>query len=245
MKTNSNQGMFKPLEKKRYSELVAEMIQDRILKDRLEIGTLLPSEKGLAEEFKVSRSVIREALRILEISGLVEIKKGPGGGIFVTDGYGEPIKKSLGIMISSGDVTIDHLFDVRMLMEPYIAGQAACHATEKDLKILEDLILESSNHPDDAAVLKRNNLNFHLMLAEASGNPILSTLLESLLRLLVEISMDFLDLKLERHFYKAHKEIFQAIQQKQEQKAIKLMQKDILDVKQKLKSFKKRKRTKK
>jgi GntR family transcriptional repressor for pyruvate dehydrogenase complex len=185
--------------------------------------------------------VIREALRILEISGLVEIKKGPGGGIFVTDGYGEPIKKSLGIMISSGEVNIDHLFDVRLLMEPYIAMQAARHATEKDLKKLGDLIKESNKHQDDATLLKRNNLNFHLMLAEASGNRILSTLLDSLLRLLVEISMDFLDLELERHFYKAHKEIFEAIQRKQGDEATNLMQKDILDVKEKLKPFKPKK----
>jgi DNA-binding MarR family transcriptional regulator len=77
-----NAGMFRPLRKQRFSDQIADLIQKKILEDKLAIGTNLPSEKEMAGEFQVSRSVIREALRILEISGLVNIKKGPTGGIF-------------------------------------------------------------------------------------------------------------------------------------------------------------------
>ena len=144
-----NEAMFRPLEKKRYFEQIAEMIQNRILKDRLEIGTSLPTEKELALEFQVSRSVVREALRILEISGLVNVKKGPSGGIFVSHVYHKPIKRSLNNLITSGEVTIDHLFDVRILIEPRIAMEAALHAKAKDLRKLRDLITDSSHHLDD------------------------------------------------------------------------------------------------
>ncbi len=92
--------MFKPLKKKRYSDQIAELIQESIFNQGMEIGTSLPTEQELATEFQVSRSVVREALRILEISGLVKIKKGPAGGIFVTNGYHEPIRKSLKNMIT-------------------------------------------------------------------------------------------------------------------------------------------------
>jgi GntR family transcriptional regulator, transcriptional repressor for pyruvate dehydrogenase complex len=88
-------SVFKPLEKKRYSEKIADLIQDKILLDHLEVGTSLPSEKDLSTEFQVSRSVIREALRILEVSGLVKIKKGPSGGIFASNGFHKPIMNSL------------------------------------------------------------------------------------------------------------------------------------------------------
>jgi len=239
-KINPAVETFKPLEKRRYSEQIADRIQERILQDHMEIGTLLPTEKDLAGEFQVSRTVIREALRILEISGLVDIRKGPTGGIFVTDGYGKPIKTSLGNMIVSGEVTLDHLFDVRLLIEPYIAAGAARHAGEIHLTKLRRLISESGDHRDDVTLLKRNNLRFHFLLGEASGNPILATLQESLLKLLVELSLDFLDLDLERHFFKAHLKIFEAIEARDVQKAERLMKADILDVKAKIQGFRRR-----
>ncbi|MGD9041436.1 MAG: FadR/GntR family transcriptional regulator [Desulfobacteraceae bacterium] len=238
-----NEAMFRPLEKKRYSEQVAEMIQNRILKDRLEIGTSLPSEKELALEFQVSRSVVREALRILELSGLVNIKKGPSGGIFVSHVYHKPIKHSLNNMITSGAVTIDHLFDVRLLIESRIAIEAALHAKDKDLKKLRDLITDSSHHLDDPSHLKRNNLRFHLLLAKASGNPVLSILLESVFEILVELSLDFLDLSLEKHFFQLHKEIFHVIEKKRPEDAKRLIEEDIQDVRKKLKGFKQVKRS--
>ena len=233
-----NEAMFRPLEKKRYFEQIAEMIQNRILKDRLEIGTSLPTEKELALEFQVSRSVVREALRILEISGLVNVKKGPSGGIFVSHVYHKPIKRSLNNLITSGEVTIDHLFDVRLLIEPRIAMEAALHAKDKDLRRLRDLITDSSHHLDDPGHLKRNNLNFHLLLAKASGNPVLSILLESVFEILVELSFDFLDLSLEKHFFQVHKKILQVIEKKRPEDARRLIEEDIQDVRKKLKGFK-------
>ena len=144
-------------------------------------------------------------------------------------------------MIASGEVSIDHLFDVRMLIEPYIAIQASRNVTDENLNKIRKVISECSKNMDDVTLLKRNNLNFHLLLAEASGNPILSTLLESVLKLLVESSLDFLDLDLERHFFKNHMRIFEAIENKRHEHAKELMIADILNVMEKLKVFKERK----
>lgn len=230
--------MFEPFKKTRFSDQIAELIQNRILQDRLEIGTRLPSEKELADEFQVSRSVIREALRILEISGLISIKKGPTGGIFVAHIYNKPIINSLNNMVTSGEVTVDHLFDVRLLIEPTIAREAALHAKKADLKRLEDLMADSAAHTDDPLHLKQNNLNFHLYLAKASGNPVLSVVLESVIKILIDISLDFFDLSLEKRFYKIHRNIFEHIATKQPAEAEALIKKDVLDVKLKLKTFK-------
>ena len=239
-KNYNNEGMFEPFKKKRFSDQIAELIQKRILKDRLAIGTNLPTEKALAEEFQVSRSVIREALRIIELSGLVNIKKGPTGGIFVSDVYHRPITRSLGNLITSGDVTVDHLYDARLLIEPHIAMQAARHANPEDIQKLNELIEDSARHSDDAAHLKRNNIKFHLLLANASGNPVLAIMLESAMELLIERAWDFLDLDLERKFLQIHKEIGDAIAQRQAKRAGDLMQTDILEVMKTLKEFKKK-----
>ena len=234
--------MFKPLKNKRYSDQIVEQIQTRILTNHLKVGTGLPSELELAQEFQVSRSVIREALRILEISGLVQIKKGPSGGIFVSNRLHKPIKKSLSNMVDSGGVTIDHLFDVRLLIEPYIAMEAALHADNEDVKKIQELIQDSSLHKNDPLRLKKNNLNFHLLLARASGNPVLSILLESVFEILIELSLDFLDLSLERDFFEIHKKISEIIAQKRPEEARRLMEEDIKSVRDKLKGFKSHKR---
>ncbi|MBW2005085.1 MAG: FadR family transcriptional regulator [Deltaproteobacteria bacterium] len=237
-----SEALFRPLEKKRYSEQVADLIQGKILGDNLEIGTSFPSEKDLAQEFQVSRSVIREALRILEVSGLVTIKKGPTGGIFVADVYHKPITNSINNLITSGRVTIDHLFDVRLLIEPHIAMEAALHANDEDMQRLQELFEDFSQHLDDPLHLKKNNLKFHLLLAKASGNPVLSLLLESVFELLVKLTLDFLDLSLERHFFQAHKEIFNVIAQKNPEETKRLIKEDILDTKEKIERFRSHKK---
>jgi len=237
-----SEAVFRPLEKKRYSEQVADLIQGKILGDNLRNGTILPSEKDLAGEFQVSRSVIREGLRILESSGLVTVKKGPTGGIFVADTYHKPITNSIHNLITSGRVTIDHLFDVRLLIEPHIAMEAALRAKRADMQGLEELIDDSFKHRDDPLHLKRNNLKFHLMLAKASGNPVLSLLLESVFELLVKLTLDFLDLSLERHFFRSHEHILQVIAQKEPENAKRLIREDILDTKEKIELFRGQKR---
>jgi len=233
------EGMFRPLKKKRFSDQIADLIQKKIFEDSLEVGTSLPSEKAMADEFQVSRSVIREALRILEISGLVDIKKGPTGGIFVSNVYHAPIKRSLNNLITSGEVTVDHLYDARLLIEPHIAGQAALNASEADLERFRALFEDSAAHLDDPVRLKRNNLEFHLLLARASGNPVLAVMLESLFELLAERTLSFVDLALERKFLNIHKAIFEVITRRQPEETSRLIREDIMDVTEALKKFNK------
>ena len=237
--TSTGEGMFRPLKKKRFSDQIADLIQKKILEDNLAVGTGLPSEIEMAQEFQVSRSVIREALRILEISGLVNIKKGPTGGIFVSNGYHAPIIRSLNNLITLGEVTVDHLFDARLLIEPHIAEEATKHASNEALKKIQALFEDSDSHYEDAVRLKQNNLEFHLLLARASGNPVLAIMLESVIELLIELSLDFTDLALERKFLKIHKDIFKVLSKRKATEVSRLIRKDIAGVRETLKAYKK------
>ncbi len=145
-------------------------------------------------------------------------------------------------MVALGEVSIDHLFDVRLLIEPFIAREAALHAKKKDIRTLEQVFLDSEAHLDDPVTLKKNNLNFHLLLARASGNPLLCVLLESVIHLLIESSQDFFESALEKHFHQNHEKIFHLIKKRNAQESEDLMREDILDVKQQLKSFREKKR---
>lgn len=225
---------FQPIQKKRYSEQISEQIREKILRESISVGTLLPTELELAAEFQVSRTVIREALRILEVSGLVNIKKGPTGGIFVTDAYAKPIKTSLSNLVASGEVNLEHLFDVRLMIEPQIAREAALNATFEDLEAIRELFSDSEAHMDDTNRLKINNLNFHLLLSRASGNPILAVLLEAVIHTLIELSLEFRDAKQETYFYEVHKGIFEAIENRDGQTAEERMRADLLDIQKEL-----------
>jgi GntR family transcriptional repressor for pyruvate dehydrogenase complex len=230
-------SMFKPLDKKRYFEQIARLIRERILHDNLEEGFKLPTEQQLAKELDVSRSVVREALRILDVMGYVDIRKGPQGGIFVSNHYHKPIRDSLRGLANDGHITVGNIFDVRFQIEPFIAGEAARHAKKRDLKKLFELIEDASLHMDDAVYLKQKDLEFHLLLAEASGNPVLAILMKSLIEILAEIAHDFLNSTFEKELFKIHKNILHTIAQRKVNEVRKLIKTDILFVKKNLKKF--------
>jgi GntR family transcriptional repressor for pyruvate dehydrogenase complex len=226
--------MFEALEKKRYSDQIAYLIQKRILTQDLEMGARLPGERQLAEELGVSRSVVREAIRMLDASGYVSIKKGPRGGIFVSQVFHKPISDSLKSLTAHGQITVDHLFDVRLKIEPFMAMEAARHATREDIQRLQGLMADAALCLDDAATLKDKNITFHILLGEASGNPVLAMFMKSIAEILNDVAYKFLDLSCEREFFKSHRRIVKLVSERKAQEVMKLVKQDIIDVRKKL-----------
>ena len=228
-------GTFSKIERRRYSDQVVQSIKAEILSEHFAEGDKLPGERELMKQFKVSRTVIREALRVLEESGMVETRKGPKGGFFVIHVFHKPISTSLQTLVQSGDITIDHLFDVRLLVEPHIAAEAAARATVKDLESLKVLLDESISHQDDVVLLKRNNIDFHLLLARVARNPVLTLLMESVTQLLREFSETVLDLPFGRTHCDMHRKLFALIKEGKSEEASRLITEDILRVRNRLK----------
>jgi GntR family transcriptional regulator, transcriptional repressor for pyruvate dehydrogenase complex len=227
--------MFEPIEKKRYFERIAEQIRDRIIRGNLADDFRLPAEQQLATELNVSRSVLREALRILDVMGYVTIKKGPQGGIFVSSQYHKPVSDSLMHLATNGQITVEHLFDVRLQIEPFIVEEAVRHARSSDMQKLSALFDDASAHLDDPAYLKQKNIEFHLLLAEASGNPVLSIMMKSIIDILNVIAFSFLEPAFEKEvFLGIHRKILEAVVQQKAAKARRLMKEDILLVKNNL-----------
>ncbi len=226
---------FKPLDKKRFSEQIAHGIKERILKESLEEGYRLPTERELAEEWQVSRAVIREAIRILDAHGFVRIKKGPRGGIFVSQLYHKPMSASLKSLADHGHVTVDHLFDVRLRIEPYIAEQAMKMASREERDRLIALMEDARAHFDDPAYLKEKNIEFHILLAEISGNPVLVMIMQSITDLLLKLAYDFLNPEFERELFDVHDNILRVLTGRKKGNIQKLVEEDILFVKSNLK----------
>lgn len=157
-------------------EQVYDQLQGMIISGELPRGHRLPSEPGLASEFGVSRSTIREALRLLLAEGLVRTAKGTGGGTFVTlptvDHVSEFLERNFELLSLTDDVTLAEFMEVRELIEVFAVRQAASRRTAEDIAALRATLL-----PDDASLSADeqylHNKEFHAVLVEACGNTML------------------------------------------------------------------------
>ena len=180
-------GQFKPIKQFRISEEVLSQLKESILLGKFKSGEKLPSERELTEEFEVSRGVIREAIRALEITGFVELRQGPTGGAFVTDLSFDHVGNAFLDLFLTNKVSIPELANVRYFIEPEVASLAALNATDEDKK---RLIAASEAESSPWATLKDRIIQFqkvHYVIAESCHNHFYEAISKSMLRLTFEV----------------------------------------------------------
>jgi len=175
--------MFKEAKQNRIFQDVVEQIQDAILEGKLKPGDKLPPEREMREMFRSSRGTIREALRILEQKGLINIKTGVSGGAVVNALNTNQISESLDLLIRYQRVSLRDLAEFREGVEGLVAGLAAERATNNDIDRLERLLVEAESHLEQGIshwdeFIKVDN-NLHLALAQIAGNPIYESILKT------------------------------------------------------------------
>jgi GntR family transcriptional regulator, transcriptional repressor for pyruvate dehydrogenase complex len=163
----------------RISEIIVEQIRFLMRQGQLRPGDRLPPERDLCERLSVSRVTVREALRMLESRGLVEIRVGARGGAFVTapssDRVGEGLTDLLTLsVISAADVT-----EVRMVLEVGIVPQVCERATEEDLSDLDEICQRYTAALREGDFTMDMSLEFHIRVAEAAHNPAVAMLVQS------------------------------------------------------------------
>ena len=169
-----------PIKGKRLSEHVMNEIKKFIVHNDLKEGSLLPSERDLLAKLRVSRGTLREALRILEIVGLVEVK--PGKGAFVKD-LTSDLVVPLPLWVSTNREAIYKHFEARLILEPEIAALAARRATQEDIRRMEQNIIFQKSLPEsEVADRIRTDIEFHCLLAESGKNETIEMLINSLAR---------------------------------------------------------------
>jgi GntR family transcriptional repressor for pyruvate dehydrogenase complex len=147
------------------AEILAADFRHRILSRNLQPGAPLPSETQIIAKSGLSRATVREALRLLESEGLVEVKRGARGGITVGQPSAAHVARSLALLLTMGEATWRELFAFRRLVEPTAAAGAAEHADpEQRQRLVKIASLDGARHDHHA---------FHVVIAEASGNAIL------------------------------------------------------------------------
>jgi len=180
--------MYKAVRTSRLYEQIVEQIEDSILKGSLKPGDQLPAERELAVRFGVSRTAVREAIKALHEKGLVEAYS--GRGTFITDGTSRAIRQSLDLMIKLGQADNSiHLEEVREILEPEIAALAATRIEESQLSMMREAIAVMDRQRLEPEAYIEADLDFHLALAEAAANPIVLSLIDSIVGLLREQRM--------------------------------------------------------
>ncbi len=165
---------FRPVRVARASDEVVQQIKARIFAGGLATGDQLPSEKDLAEQFGLSRITIRDALRVLESEGLIEIKVGARGGAFVARPTTQRVSESLTTLLRLQQITIQELIEARLAVEPHVAALASQRATGDDIAVMERAV--ESARAGRAAGDPRfmpHSVAFHIGLAEAAKNQVL------------------------------------------------------------------------
>jgi DNA-binding FadR family transcriptional regulator len=135
--------LFHKAKQNRIFQDVVEQIQTAILEGKLVAGDKLAPERELGEMFQTSRGTLREALRILEQKGLIEIRLGVNGGAYVKDANCELMAENLAMLIRSHDISLEHLSEFREGVEGTVASLAASRSTAADHKKLASLIEEA------------------------------------------------------------------------------------------------------
>jgi GntR family transcriptional regulator, transcriptional repressor for pyruvate dehydrogenase complex len=169
----------------RLYEKIVEQIAQRILSGELKLGDGLPPERVLADQFQVSRTAVREAVKALTEKGLVEVR--PGRGTFVTNGTSHAVGLSLGMLARMGlNDSTRELVEVREIFEPEIAALAALHATTDDIARLRRAVAIMDSALEDAVAFIEADLDFHQALASASKNHLIPTIINPIVGLLRE-----------------------------------------------------------
>lgn len=170
--------MFQKARQNRVFQDVVDQIQDAILEGKIKEGDKLPPERELKETFNISRGTLREALRVLEQKGLIEIRLGVSGGAIVKSITSEGTSQSLSLLIRSQSVGLDHLAEFRVGLEADIVGLACKRATPSDIVKLDQILDTAKNYLSESNwdEFIRADEKFHLTLADISRNPLYQTI---------------------------------------------------------------------
>ncbi len=206
--------MFKPVGRDKISLEIVRQIREAVLTGQLAPGDRLPPEKELLEELGVSKHTLREALRALEVLGFLEIKKGAGGGAFVSEVDLATTRESIANFLHFRDVSVTDLSETRKVIEPYLARRAAGRLSPVEIEQLEAMNRACRADLDrgESIVGARHEINFHRLLARASGNPVLVLILDFVNGLLEESKLKLKpDIAFGERVLAAHQRVLEAI----------------------------------
>ncbi len=134
---------FSPIKTQRAFEVICDRIRTELSKGTLKVGDKLPAERELAQQFQVSRAALREALKALEVAGVIRNKKGARGGSFIRAAESERVVQALQDYVHLGSVSLDELTEARIFMQDVVIRHACQRATSEELSELRSIAVSA------------------------------------------------------------------------------------------------------
>lgn len=209
------------------TQLLILRFQEMLREGVLTQGTRLPSERELAAHFKVARSSLRQALKVLEIMGVITQKVGDGS--YLNTDTSAVLAVPMEFLFLLDDTTVEELTELRLLMEPGLARLAAQRATADDIALLRKSIKDLESSSQDRLKLVSSDLLFHRAIFQASKNRTASSLFQTIHRAMAKMILVTSQLVELEHTLSFHKPIMSAIEQRKGDEAAALMQDHIQD----------------
>lgn len=176
---------FAPVRTQRAFEVICEQIRERLADGTLKAGDKLPAERELAAEFEVSRSALREALRTLEVAGIIRNVKGVKGGAFIQAAEPDRILEAMRDYVHLGNISLEELTEARIALQDIIVRLVCERGTETDFAELEQ-IAERTREETDVDARYECAVAYYDVLARATGNRIFGIFVDSLSAILHE-----------------------------------------------------------
>lgn len=192
---------------------VAQAIVREIHRRGLETGDMLISEQKMVERYGVARGSLREALRFLELQGVLRMKPGPGGGPMIDTPNGQHLASTLALLLQFVGAPFRAIIETRWVVEPGIAGLAAVRASAENLGAMSACLDSMRDNIDDGPLFQRENRRFHDLVAFASGNAVFAFLLPALHSISEGSGIEYSDSE-RRRTIKETRQIFGAIEKR-------------------------------
>ena len=217
-----------PMQVPKASDVLADDLRERILRGEFPEGTALPPERELVTQTGMSRTTVREALRILEVQGLVRIKTGRAGGAFVQRPGQESMASTVNLLIRGRQIRLAALLETREAVEPACAKLAAAHRTDDDIDALERANAAIAADGSLSEFLQAN-VDWHVAVAVASHNELLNGFMLALSRAIYTSTdnQGFVDAQVRKTTVQAHRTITAAIKERDAAAAVRRMQRHV------------------
>ena len=207
---NEPQG---PLYRVSLREQLTQRLEQMILTGEIPAGATLPSEREMVEQWNISRSVVRDAIRTVESKGLVEVRQGIGA--VVKDDVRDAFANALDLLIERGHYRLSELLQLRVMIECEVAKLAAENATAEDLKLMEEALDEHllAARAGDAGGIVKADRAFHRRVIEATHNRPLIDLFAPFVHHLIARTVISFKVNMPRHEgdNTKHRKVFDAI----------------------------------
>jgi GntR family transcriptional repressor for pyruvate dehydrogenase complex len=227
-------SFLKPVESRRAFEEILHQLEQAIVAGHIAAGDRLPPERELADRFRVSRTSVREALRVLEALGVVRVRRGADNGATLLEEPGNAFVHLFNFQLALEHISVASLVEFRTLIESWAAATVARRHGAEVAPELERLVAQMGRRGVDPAAFHELDAAFHLELVRAAGNELVTLVLEGARSAIARVMLEAITSAgdwpaTQRRLVREHRAVCSAIRERRPEEAAKLIEKHIRD----------------